>query len=178
MEDNKIIELYLSRDDRAVTETAVKYGGVCHGVAMSILRNRQDAEECVNDTWVKAWNTIPPEHPNIFKAFLCRITRNLSIDRYRQNQRRAAHVDMELILDELAECLPEREETGLSDTLNAFFVGLEPLERKLFLGRYWHACPVKTLAEMYDLTPNHVSVRLHRTRDHLRTYLTERGYKL
>lgn len=178
MEDNKIIELYWSRDDRAVTETSVKYGGVCHGVAMGILRNSQEAEECVNDTWVKAWNTIPPERPNVFKAFLCRITRNLSIDRYRQNQRRAAHVDMELILDELAECLPEEETTGLRDTLNSFFVGLEPVERKLFLGRYWHACPVKTLAEMYDLTPNHVSVRLHRTRERLRAYLTERGYQL
>lgn len=178
MEDKDIITLYWERNDRAIIETSVKYGGICHGVAMSILHNRQDAEECVSDTWVKAWQTIPPERPGILKAFLCRVTRNLSIDRYRQNQRRNAH--MELILDELAECLPdqEQEDSGLGDTINAFLDRLEPLERKLFLGRYWHACPVKTLAEMYGLTPNHVSVRLYRTRERLRTYLTERGYKL
>ena len=178
MEDNDIIALYFSRDDRAVAETAVKYGSTCHGVAMNILRNKQDAEECVNDTWVKTWQTIPPERPNAFKAFLCRITRNLSIDRYRQNQRRAAHVDMELILDELAECLPAEEDTGLKDYLNAFFVDLDPMDRKLFLGRYWHACPVKALAEMYELSPNYVAVRLHRTRERLRNYLTERGYTI
>ncbi|MBE6557763.1 MAG: sigma-70 family RNA polymerase sigma factor [Ruminococcaceae bacterium] len=177
MEDNKIIDLYWARDDAAVVETSIKYGGICHGVAMGILHNRQDAEECVNDTWVRAWQTIPPERPNAFKAFLCRITRNLSIDRYRQNQRRAKHIDMEQILDELAECIPDREEVGFGDTLNTFLDGLEPLERKLFLGRYWHACSVKALAATYGLTPNHVSVRLHRTREHLRKYLTERGYK-
>ena len=178
MEDKDILELYWSRNERAISETAVKYGRACHGVAIGILRNRQDAEECVNDTWVKTWQTIPPERPTLFKAFLCRITRNLSIDRYRQNQRRAAHVDMELILDELAECLPEEEETGLRDTLNTFFVGLNPMDRKLFLGRYWHACPVKTLAEMYGQTPNYVSVHLHRTREQLRNYLIEKGYHL
>ena len=178
MEDKDILELYWSRNERAISETAVKYGRACHGVAIGILRNRQDAEECVNDTWVKTWQTIPPERPTLFKAFLCRITRNLSIDRYRQNQRRAAHVDMELILDELAECLPAEEDTGLKDYLNAFFVDLDPMDRKLFLGRYWHACSVKSLAEMYDMTPNHVSVRLYRTRDRLRAYLVERGYKL
>ncbi|MBQ9780490.1 MAG: RNA polymerase sigma factor [Clostridia bacterium] len=178
MEDRDIIELYHARNERAIVETTAKYGGVCHGVAMNILHNRQDAEECVNDTWVRTWETIPPERPNIFKAFLCRITRNLSIDRYRQNQRRAAHVDMELILDELAECLPAEEESGLKECLNTFFVGLDPMDRKLFLGRYWHACPVKILAEMYEFSPNYVSVHLHRTRERLRNYLTERGYTI
>lgn len=178
MNDNDIIALYHERNERAIVATAAKYGGICHGVAINILHNRQDAEECVNDTWIKAWDSIPPECPHILKAFLCRITRNLSIDRYRQNQRRAAHVDMELILDELAECLPEQENSALTEALNAFFVGMDPLERKLFLGRYWHATPVKTLAKMYDLTPNHVSVRLHRTRERLRAYLTERGFDI
>lgn len=178
MQDTDIIELYFARNERALTETIVKYGGICHSVAMNILHNRQDAEECVSDTWLKAWDSIPPERPHVFKAFLCRITRNLSIDRYRQNQRRAAHIDMELILDELAECLPEYESTTLTEALNVFFVRLDPLERKLFLGRYWHATPVKTLAKMYDLTPNHVSVRLHRTRERLKDYLLERGFSV
>ncbi len=178
MHDNDIITLYHERNERAIVATAAKYGGICHGVAMGILHNRQDAEECVNDTWIRTWDSIPPERPRVFKAFLCRITRNLSIDRYRQNQRRAAHVNMELILDELAECLPDHEDTALTNALNDFFVNLEPLERKLFLGRYWHATPVKTLAKMYDLTPNHVSVRLHRIRERLRSYLTERGFSI
>ena len=178
MQDTDIIELYHARNQRALTETIIKYGGICHGVAMNILHNRQDAEECVNDTWVRTWETIPPERPRVFKAFLCRITRNLSIDRYRQNRRRAAHADMELILDELAECLPEQESSALTETLNTFFVNLDPLERKHFLGRYWHATPVKTLSKMYGMTPNHVSVRLHRTREHLRAYLTERGFNV
>ncbi len=176
MEDNDIIELYWARKERAILETTVKYGGICHGVAMGILHNRQDAEECVSDTWIKTWDSIPPERPKVLKAFLCRITRNLSIDRYRQNQRRLAHIDMELILDELAECLPEEEDSGLGNILNAFFTGLEVMDRKLFLGRYWHATPVKTLAKMYELTPNYVSVRLHRIRERLRAYLEERGY--
>ncbi len=178
MDDQSIIELYFARDDRAIAETSIKYGGVCYGVAIGILRDRQDAEECVNDTWVRTWATVPPERPNVFKAFLCRITRNLSIDRYRQNQRRYANVDLELILDELAECLPEQEESGFGETLNVFLDGLDELDRNLFLGRYWHACSVKSLAGTYGLTANHVSVRLHRTRERLRSYLTERGYKI
>lgn len=126
MNDNDIIALYRERNERAIVATAAKYGGICHGVAINILHNRQDAEECVNDTWIKAWDSIPPECPRILKAFLCRITRNLSIDRYRQNQRRAALVDMELILDELAECLPEQENSALTEALNAFFWAWSP----------------------------------------------------
>ena len=178
MEDSMIIEMYWNRNESAIEETDKKYGSYCFAVANNILNSKEDSDECVNDTWIKAWDSIPPECPRILKAFLCRITRNLSIDRYRQNQRRAAHVDMELILDELAECLPEQENSALTEALNAFFVGMDPLERKLFLGRYWHATPVKTLAKMYDLTPNHVSVRLHRTRERLRAYLTERGFAI
>lgn len=178
MEDNDIITLYWARNDQALTETSVKYGGICHAVAMGILHDRQDAEECVNDTWVRAWQTIPPQRPSIFKAFLCRITRNLSIDRYRQNQRRNANVELELVLDELAECLPDHEEVGFGDTLNTFLDGMEPSDRKLFLGRYWYARPVKDIAKEYGLSADSVSVRLYRIRERLRGYLTERGYQL
>ncbi len=180
MEDQDIIALYFSRDERAIRETDDKYGGFCHGIAMGLLGNPQDAEECVSDTYLRTWNSIPPKRPASLKAFLGKITRNLSIDRLRR--RHAAHrdSDLEIMLSELEPYLPaaEVEESALSELLDGFLMELDPLDRNLFMGRYWHAYPVARLAKHYGMTPNAVSLRLHRARERLRVHLEKGGYTL
>lgn len=180
MEDQDIIALYFERDEQAIRETADKYGGFCHGIAMGILGNHADAEECVNDTYLRTWNSIPPKRPSSLRAFLGKITRNLSIDRVRYRHIARHDSDMEIMLSELEPYLPaaEVEEDRLTELLDGFLDGLEPLDRKLFMGRYWHAYPVSGLANHYGMTPNAVSLRLHRVRERLRTYLEKGGYSL
>ncbi len=177
MDEGQIIELYFARDERALSETQRRYGGLCHTVAYNILEDARDAEECVNDTLLRAWGHIPPDRPASLTAYLCRITRNLALDRYRALHRARRNRDLECALDELTVCIPMREDNGeLGHLLNAFLGTLNAEERKLFVARYWHNCSVKTLARLRGLTPKAVTMRLSRTREKLRTYLTERGY--
>lgn len=180
MEDKEIIALYFDRDERAIRETADKYGDFCEGVAMGILGNRQDAEECVSDTYLRTWNSIPPKRPDSLKAFVGKIARNLSIDRLRHRHIARHDSDMEIMLSELEPYLPDREEEGgaLTDLLDGFLDGLDTLDRRLFMGRYWHGYTVARMAEHYGLTPNAVSLRLHRVREKLRDYLEKGGYHL
>ncbi len=180
MEDQDIIDLYFARDELAIRETAKKYGRFCEGIAQSILGDRSDAEECVNDTYLRTWNSIPPRRPTSLKAFLGTITRNLSIDRYRRRHTARYGGDMDIMLSELEACLPAPEESRspLSELLDEFLAGLDPLDRNLFMGRYWHGYSVTRLSEGYRMTPNAVSLRLFRVREKLRIYLTERGYPL
>lgn len=180
MEDKEIIALYFDRDERAIRETADKYGDFCEGVAMGILGNRQDAEECVSDTYLRTWNSIPPKRPDSLKAFVGKIARNLSIDRLRHRHIARHDSDMEIMLSELEPYLPAQEEEGsvLTDLLDGFLDGLETLDRRLFMGRYWHGYTVARMAEHYGLTPNAVSLRLHRVREKLRDYLEKGGYHL
>lgn len=175
-----IIALYFARDERAIIETDRVYGQFCMGLSQGIVGNRADAEECVNDTYLRVWNTVPPKEPPSLKTYLARILRNLSIDRYRQNRAKEKHMDFEISLHELAECLPAptEAESDLIPLMEIFLRSEEDLSRKLFMGRYWHACSVKALAEHYGLTQNAVTKRLSRTREKLRVYLTERGYKI
>ncbi len=180
MQDNEILDLYFARDEQAITETDKKHGAACMQVSMNILSSKPDAEECVNDTYLKAWNTIPPERPNAFRTFLCRITRNLSLDRFRYLHRQKRDRDLEISFSELEDCIPIPEEQAdvLIPLLTEFLRHEEKLDRLLFVGRYFHACPVKLLAMKSGLTENNVSVRLFRTRDRLRAYLEARGYRL
>ena len=175
--DEEIIELYFARDEQAIVETDRKYGRVCSGIAMNILGNHADAEECVMDAWLKAWNSMPPKRPPVLQAFLCRIVRNLSLNKCRDNRR--ARRNQEL-WDELEGCLalPEEVAGELSRLLTDFLVRIDVLDCRLFVGRYWHACSVKDLAAAYDLTANAVSLRLYKTREKLRAYLIERGYEV
>ena len=180
MEDRDIIALYFARDERAIRETADKYGDFCEGVAMGILGNRQDAEECVSDTYLKTWNSIPPMRPRVLGAFLCRMVRNLAIDRIRARERRGWGQDITVALEELEECIPMPDEDAdkLPALLNDFLGGLDETDCALFMGRYWHGYPVKELARHYGLSANAVSLRLSRIRDRLRAYLAERGYQV
>ena len=180
MEDFEIIELYFAREEQAIRETEKKYGGYCHRISMNILNSREDAEECVNDTWLKAWDSIPPQRPGILRLFLATITRNLSLNRYRMNHAAKRNRELEVSLDELAECIPMREEDAgeLPSLLNQFLKTLTPEERALFILRYWHAHSVKHLAETFGMTVSTVSNRLWRTREKLRVFLIERGYRV
>ncbi len=183
MQDQQIIDLYWSRDEQAIAESDRAYGALCHSVAMNILSDRMDAEECVNDTWLKSWNAMPPERPGNLRAFFCRITRNLSIDRYRARHKTKSRGDgFEVALHELTECLPDpasvQDNDPLPALLDEFLESLKPTPRKLLVGRYWHAYSVNQLAETYGMTPNHVSVTLKRLREALRDFLTERGYRI
>ena len=181
MEDRDIVALYFARNEDAIKESSVKYGTYVTGISMSILQNALDAEECVNDTWLKAWNSIPPHDPPSLKVYLGRLVRHLSIDRLRTITRLKRNRELEVALDELADCAlpeetPEADVTALTAALDEFLDGLEPTDRKLFVGRYWHLYPVSKLAAAYGLTTNNTSVRLHRLRERLRKHLTERGF--
>ena len=178
MEDRDIIALYFARSEEAIKHSSAKYGTYVMGISMNILENHSDAEECVNDTWLKAWNSIPPQNPPSLKVYLGRLARHLSIDRLRTLTRLKRNRELEVALDELAECAApdDGDVTALTHALDEFLAELEPLDRKLFVGRYWHLYPVSVLADAYNLTPNNTSVRLHRTRERLRVHLTERGF--
>ena len=178
MEDRDIIALYFARSEEAIKHSSAKYGTYVMGISMNILENHSDAEECVNDTWLKAWNSIPPQNPPSLKVYLGRLVRHLSSDRLRTLTRLKRNRELEVALDELAECAApdDGDVTALTHALDEFLAELEPLDRKLFVGRYWHLYPVSILADAYNLTPNNTSVRLHRTRERLRVHLTERGF--
>jgi RNA polymerase sigma-70 factor (ECF subfamily) len=182
LNDQTIIDLYFARDEQAIRETERAHGAFCMGVSMSILNNRLDAEECVNDTYLRAWNAIPPTVPRCLRAFLARIVRNLSIDRYRKKREEAPVVELEAAMAELAASIPEgaEQEAGeaLADLLDRFLRTEEEVDRRLFLGRYWYGVSVKALAEGSGLSPNAVTKRLGKTRKRLSVYLSERGYTI
>ena len=177
--DAAIIDLYRKRDEQAIYLTHRQYGGLCTRIAQNILGNPADAEECVNDAYLKVWNSIPPASPSSLSAFISRITRNLALDRFRAKGRKKRNEGFTVMLSELGDCIPAPEEADATELLNhikAFLADLEDTDRKLFVGRYFHAYEVQRMAEAYGLTPNAASLRLYKTREKLRVYLNERGY--
>lgn len=180
--EDYILDLYFLRDERAVTETQREYGSFCLDLALRILgrSNREDAEECVNDAYLALWRSIPPKRPKPLKAYLAAVLRNLAIDRYRKNRRRANMRELEEAALELSPAIwvPDSAEEELKHLLSDFLRGLPENERNLFMGRYWHGYSVKLLAKHYELTPNAVTKRLGGTREKLRGYLNERGYRI
>lgn len=179
MQDKEIVDLYWARKEIAIEESQKAYGSYCMTVSMNILSSRPDAEECVNDTWLKAWQAMPPQRPNNLRVFLGKIVRHLSIDRFRTLHRQKRNIDLEVAMDELGDCLvmPDDSTTAqVSALLNDFLSTQDKLTRQLFVGRYWHGYSVSRLAEHYRMAPNTVSQRLTRTRERLRAYLAERGY--
>ncbi len=184
MEDRQIIALYWQRDTAAIEETSQKYGSYCFSVADRILQNPQDSEECVNDTWLRAWNAMPPHKPAKLSAFLAKITRNLAFDRYtaRSAEKRGGG-EMALVLEELAECVPSHSDVArdyeyqeLVNAVQSFAVALPGRECNVFLRRYFYAEAVSEIAKRYALTQNHVMVMLSRTRKKLRTFLEKEGF--
>ncbi|MCQ2409798.1 MAG: sigma-70 family RNA polymerase sigma factor [Clostridia bacterium] len=183
MDDKKIIKLFWDRNEQAISETDNKYGRYCRTVAINILGNTEDASECVNDTYLKTWNSLPPHRPERLSVFLGKIVRNLSFDRYSYNtaQKRGGS-QTEAVLDELEECIPagntedECDERMLTSELNSFLGELKKRERDVFVSRYWYAERISDIALGMNMTENSVSVMLNRTRKKLCVYLAKRGY--
>lgn len=184
MNDEQILDLYFARDEQALVETDRKYGGYCFTLANSILHNDQDAEETVSDTYLKAWNAIPPKRPGIFKLFLAKITRNLAFSRWRAySAEKRGGGEMELVLEELEGCLaaPGGVEDAmnakeLARTIRAFLDTLPEREQDIFLRRYFFVEESETIAQRYGMKPATVLRTLSRTRMKLKRYLLKEGY--
>jgi RNA polymerase sigma-70 factor (ECF subfamily) len=181
--DTKIIDLYESRSESAISETAARYGAYCTRIAMNILDNAQDAEECVNDAYLKAWNLIPPERPSVFSAFLGRITRNLSLDRYKSRKASKRQGDeTALLLSELDGCVPngstveeDCDARALEAAINAFLDTVDKESRVFFVRRYWYNDSIADIARRYDAGESKVKTNLCRTRKKLRESLKKEG---
>ncbi len=184
MDDSNIIELFLSRSERAITESETKYGAYCQSIAENILGNREDARECVNDTWLRAWNCIPPELPRCLCAFLGKITRRLALDRYRTQNRTKRIPNAALCaLDELSECLADKNDTEnafsaklLGEALDRFLETLPKKERDIFLCRYYFLYSTDTIARRHGIRENYVRNLISRTRKKLKNYLEKEGF--
>lgn len=186
MHDKEIIQMYWDRNEEAIAATSEKYGSYCQAIAMNILGNWEDARECVNDTYLNTWNSIPPQRPQMLSAYLGKIVRNLSFNLYKKNRaEKRGGGQMPLILDEISEMIsdfhvPEKEwhKRELIQAINAFLSGLTRKKREIFVRRYWYADSVKEIAERFEMSENNVSVTLNRLRKQLHRYLKERGFEL
>lgn len=183
MRDSEILDLYWAREERAISETQLSYGSYCYSIAWHILYDREDSDECVNDTWLRAWNAMPPKRPNRLALFLGTITRNLSLDRWKERHTmKRGNGEMMLALDELAECVPDRHSTEdvveaaeLERMLNDFLHTLSEKECNVFLRRYWFVEEYGEIAKRYGMKLNTVKTSLFRTRAKLREYLGREG---
>lgn len=183
MDDKAILDLYWARSERAIAETDSKYGAYCYSIASNILSSREDSEECVSDTYLAAWNSIPPKRPAMLSAFLGKMTRYISLNRWKQRSRlKRGGGEVPLCLDELEGCVSGRE--SAEDTvlrkealtaLNRFLEELPELERKVFLCRYWYFDAVKDIGPRFGLTPAQAASILHRTRQKLNKHLAKEG---
>ena len=185
MDDAQILALYYERDEAAIAETARKYGAYCHRIALNILSLDADAEECVNDTWLQAWNAIPPQRPDCFSAWLGRVVRNIALNLWNRNHSQKRYAGMELLLNELEECIPsprtvewEMEEKELAKTVNAWLSSLSQDDSILFIRRYWHGEAVNGLAKECGITPSRLAKRMYRLRQNLKAALEKEGYHL
>ena len=179
LQDHEIVALYHARDEKAIHHSQKQYGPYCHTVAMNILNSSPDAEECVNDTWLAAWNSMPPQKPYSLRAYLGKLTRNLSLNRLKTLRRERRDVRLTVTFEELEDCIPAPDETEshlICQWLDEYLATLSKLDRQLFVGRYWYNYKVKDMARHYGLSANAVTKRLTRVREGLRSYLTERGY--
>jgi RNA polymerase sigma-70 factor (ECF subfamily) len=183
MRDEQIIELYWARDEGAIAESGARYGAYCGSIAMNILVNREDADECVNDTWLHAWEAMPPHRPNALAAFFGRITRNLAITRYRANRAQKRYSGMTELLSELDDCVPSGDSTErsverglLTTAINNWLDTLGADDRALFVRRYWYGDALKTLAKESGVTQNQLAQRMLRLRKRLKTALEREGF--
>lgn len=184
MEDKSILDLYFERDERAIIESEKKYGRYCFVIANNILTNEHDSEECVNDTWNKTWNSIPPQRPNSFKLFLAKITRNLALDRVKFDAReKRGGGNLTLALDEISEIVSdgsnieaELESKELMKLVNFFLHGLSARDCNVFIRRYFFLDSTDVIAKRYGISQANVSKILSRTRASLKIFLAKEGY--
>ena len=184
MDDLQIIELYFQRDEQAVRETDAKYGRLCHRIAYNILGSREDSEECVNDAYMGIWNAIPPARPSNFTAFVCRITRNLSLKRLEFLTREKRSRDVLVSLEELEEVLPDDRipqdagEEELGRLISDFLRTQKEEARNVFIRKYYFFDSVGEIAERYSFTESKVKNMLLHTRNKLKAYLIKEGFEV
>ena len=185
MEDSAIIDLYWARDQYAISASDEKYGALCRNLSQNILSSREDAEECVNDTWHRAWDTMPPQRPGSLRAYLAKIVRNLSIDRWRARKAQKRGAGLEVLLSELEDCVPaspsaeaETEAGLVSDCIDRWLDSLPQMDRVAFVRRYWYGQRVDELAAQLGNPPKQMAQRLFRLRGSLRRALEKEGIVL
>jgi RNA polymerase sigma-70 factor (ECF subfamily) len=183
MDDTQIVELYWAREESAIEETEAKYGSYCYSIAQNILQNTDDAAESVNDTWLDAWNSMPPHRPFVLSTFLGKLTRRISIDKWRRtNAKKRGDGQLPLVLAELEDCISDgksiEEETErklLAEVIAAFVKSLPETEQKVFLCRYWYMDSVSAIASRFRFSESKVKSMLYRTREKLRVRLEKEG---
>ncbi len=186
MKDSEIIDLYLNRNESAISATAEKYGAYCRTVANNILQNAEDAEECVNDTYLRAWNSIPPSMPERLSTFLGKITRNLSINMYnRYNTEKRGRGQYHVALSELENCIPHHdgveaacELSELESSINRFLGAQTEEKRNIFIRRYWYMYSIRDIAKVYGMTESRVASILFRMRNELRAHFEKEDITL
>ena len=186
MDDAKIVQLYFDRNEQAIPETAAKYGNYCTAIAKNILANAEDAEECVNDTYLNTWNAIPPHKPMRLSTFLGKIVRNLAFNRYKRNRaEKRGSGELTAVLEELAGCVSGAEDVEhayehkeLVAAINDFLRRLPARKRSIFVCRYWYTDSIAHISARFGMTAPAVSMTLNRLRNQLHNYLIERGYEL
>jgi len=183
MDDRQIVELYFARSEQAIEETRKKYGRYCRYIAKNVLGSDEDAEECENDTYLRAWESIPPNRPEKLSAFVGRIVKNLALNRLEARHAKKRSGQAELALSELEECLPDTsgdpaDELALRDAVNGFLDSLPKLTRVIFVRRYWYLSPIKDIASDYGIGESRVKVTLMRTRARLKEHLTKEGISI
>ena len=182
MKDTEIVDLYWERNEVAIQQTQQKYGAYLSKVAYNILSDFEDSKECVNDTYLGTWNAIPPHKPNPLRTFVCRIARNLATKRYHANTAEKRNSQYDLALEELAECIPDRDNVEdtygakeLAAAISRFLDTLEYSDKFVFMRRYWYADSLTDIARMTNMSYGTVSVRLHRTKTKLKNLLMKEG---
>ena len=183
MDDTQIVELYWERKECAIEETATKYGSYCHSIAENILHNEDDAKESVNDTWLDAWNSMPPHRPSVLSTFLGKLTRRISIDKWRHSTaKKRGDGQLPLVLSELEDCISDgkciEEETErklLGEVIASFVKSLPETEQKVFLCRYWYMDSVSSIASRFRFSESKVKSMLYRSREKLRVRLEKEG---
>ena len=185
MDDKKIIELFFGRNEAAIRETADKYGDFIRYIAFNITGLKEDAEECENDTYFKLWNSIPPDRPDFFKAYIGKITRNTALSLYRKNKAAKRNCGVYVLLSELEECIPdpvsvedEVEANYLSGVISDWLYTLPTEHRAVFIRRYWHGEAVKSIADSLNFSPSEISSLLFTLRRKLKRELTEKGVNI
>lgn len=184
MQDEKIVALYWQRDEMAIRVTEQKYGRYLAKIAYNILSDFEDSEESVSDTYLKAWNSMPPHKPSVLATYLSKITRQVSIDRFRtRNREKRRPSEYALSLSELEECVSDGDATSrsvelqlLAEAINTFLHSLPPEARNTFVGRYFYMDSIKEIAGYYSMSESKTKSMLHRTRIKLKTYLEQEGF--
>ena len=184
MEDKQIIDLYFARDEVAIKETKNKYGRLIFSIAKNILANNEDSEECTNDTYLGAWNTIPPTRPNSFIAYLCKIARNLSLKKLEYNKASKRNLDIQVSFDELENVLADNQISNntsneeIANSINRFLMSQSEEYRNVFIRKYYFFDSIKDISKMYNISEGKIKSILHRTRNRLKFHLEKEGIRI